>query len=63
MYFSGSWVSTELASTIFALWGVAVATLGIVVWCFWRRSPPKGPSSKSSKVRRHIKRKAQRRRQ
>lgn len=44
MHIAGRWVSLEVANTIFILWAVAVAVLGVVVWWLSRRSPPKNPA-------------------
>lgn len=51
MYIAGRWVSLDVANTIFILWAVAVAVLGVVVWWLSRRSPPKNPAK--GKVARH----------
>lgn len=56
MYIAGRWVSLELANTIFILWVVAVAVLGVVVWWLSRRRPPKSQAKEAVTRRRRGKR-------
>lgn len=62
MHFGGRWVSMELANAILLLWGVAVATLGVVAWCLWRGHPPTKPGNKEPTKSRHLHRQRQRER-
>lgn len=54
MYIGGSWVSLQMANTIFILWAVAGAVLAVVVWWLSRQRPTKRPDKLSR--RRHGKR-------
>lgn len=56
MYIAGRWVSLELANTIFILWVVAVAVLGVFVWWLSRRRTPKSQAKEAVTRRRRGKR-------
>lgn len=50
MYIAGRWVSLDMVNTIFILWAVAAALLGIVDW--WLSRPPAAKSSEKEAVTR-----------
>lgn len=56
MYIGGSWVSLQMANTIFILWAVAGAALVVVVWWLSRQRPTKRPDKEAVSRRRHGKR-------
>lgn len=58
MYIAGRWVSLDMVHTIFILWAVAVALLGIVVWWLSRpRAPKNSPKEAVTRRRRGNRRK------
>ena len=52
MTFAGRWVSLELMNSLFILWFIGVVVFGLLVFYFFRKSPPKGGSKASSANRR-----------
>lgn len=47
MYIGGSWVSLQMANTIFVLWAVAGAALVVVVWWLSRQRSTKKPDKEA----------------
>jgi hypothetical protein len=56
MYIGGSWVSLQMADTIFILWAVAGAVLVVAVWWLTRQRPTKRPDKEAITRRRQGKR-------
>lgn len=52
MYIAGRWVSLDMVKTIFVLWAMAVALLGIVVWWLSRPRAPKNSAKETLRRRR-----------